>query len=384
MEVEKVVNTSKKNFIIGMLVCIVLLLSIASGYITYQYHDVKYWNNYIYPKVTVEGIDLSGKTKEEAVAALKYIFEEQLKNRKINIAASDKNYDIEYSKLSPKYNIEETVKEAYSYGKKVNLFSKYFLLKDPKPVNYKLKVIYNEGFVKEFIKTVENDINRDPVNATLNTDGVNFTVIPEQSGIKLESDKLQKEISEKVQQNGSGDIAIKASIKSTEAKIKGDMLKDINATIGSFTTNYGAISSPQRANNIVIATKSINGKVLMPGDVFSFNDVVGERTEKKGYEAAPVIVDNKLESGLGGGVCQVSSTLYNAVYSSGMSSLERTHHTLPVHYVPEGMDATVDYGNIDYKFKNNFKYPIYIQAYTSGGNVTFVLYSNVSARKQFK
>ena len=109
--------------------------------------------------------------------------------------------------------------------------------------------------------------------------------------------------------------------------------------------------------------------------MFSFNGVVGQRTAEKGYQAAPVIVGEKIENGLGGGVCQVSSTLFNAVASCNLESVERSHHTKPVHYVPQGMDATVDYGNIDYKFRNNLQSPVYIEAYTSNGNVVFNLYS---------
>lgn len=380
MEVEKEQSTYKKTLVIVLWSCIVLLLSVFSGYVTYQYNDVKYWNNFIYPMVTVEGIDLSGRTKEEAAVILKEMSSEELKNRKINITAGDKKYTLEYSKLNPKYNIEEIVREAYDYGKNLNLFSRYYLLKAPKPNSYKLKASYDEGVLKEFIEKVENEINIEPINATLQISGNNFNIIPEQGGRKVESDKLKKEIGEKIQQGVSGDIDVKVSMKSVEAKIKKDMLKDINGAIGSFSTNFGA-SSSQRANNIVIATRSINDTVLMPGDIFSFNGVVGERTAAKGYQAAPVIIGNKLESGLGGGVCQVSTTLYNAVNNAGIPSLERAHHTLPVSYVSEGMDATVDYGNIDYKFKNNLDYPIYIQAYTSGGNITFILYSNTNQRK---
>jgi vancomycin resistance protein YoaR len=85
-----------------------------------------------------------------------------------------------------------------------------------------------------------------------------------------------------------------------------------------------------------------------------------------------------VDSGLGGGICQVSTTLYNAILRANIKSVERVHHTLPSHYVPLGMDATVDYGNLDYKFKNTLEYPLYIEADTSGGQVTFNIYSNES------
>ncbi len=147
------------------------------------------------------------------------------------------------------------------------------------------------------------------------------------------------------------DINEKAPVKTQEAKIKKKQLETVNSNISSYTTNYGSISSPQRANNIVISAKAINGTLLMPGESFSFNNTVGPRTEKRGYQGAPVIIGNKIESGLGGGICQVSGTLYNAMLKANINATERVRHTFPSTYVPIGMDATIDYGNIDYKFK---------------------------------
>ena len=104
----------------------------------------------------------------------------------------------------------------------------------------------------------------------------------------------------------------------SKADVTAEKLKGINAKISTFGTNYGSISSAARANNVVVSTKSINGLVLMPGETFSFNGVVGKRTEARGYQSAPVIVGNKVESGLGGGICQVSSTLYNACLKANL------------------------------------------------------------------
>lgn len=106
------------------------------------------------------------------------------------------------------------------------------------------------------------------------------------------------------------------------------------------------------------------------------------RTEKRGYQGAPVIIGNKIESGLGGGICQVSGTLYNAMLKANINATERVRHTFPSTYVPIGMDATIDYGNIDYKFKNTLTYPIYIEGITNGANVTFNIYSNSSLKNK--
>lgn len=366
----------RKRLSVAIVCALAVFISISCGFIVYHYNDIKYWDNLIYPKVSINNIDLSGKTKAEAENMVKAAYSDEIKNKKIIVTAGDKEYELSYSNLSPKYNVSEVVNQAYSYGKDSNIFKKYKILNSPKAVNYTLKFTYDEKSVETFIDDIEKQVNLDPINASLKMEGVGFTVVSEQNGVKLNKDALKKEVASKIDGSVGKDLSIKAELQSVEATIKAEELKSVDTLISSFSTNYGSISSSQRANNIKLATGSINGYIVMPGDTFSFNGVVGERTAAKGYEAAPVIIGDKLETGLGGGICQVSTTLYNAVNKAGLPSIERSHHTLPVHYLEEGMDATVDYGNIDYKFRNDFKYPIYIEGYTSGGNVVFNLYSN--------
>ncbi len=373
-------KSSKNNLLIAFTVFMTILLGTACGYGIYHYNYIKYWDELIYPGVTVEGINLSEKTKEESKSIISQSFSQQINKKNINVKAEGQTYTLSYSKINPKYDVEDAINKALSYGKNSNILKKYILLKNPKNENFKLKFSYDSKPVKEIIKNVESKINKDPEDASLDFSTGKFNISHETNGKKVEKDKLEKEILSKINGNIGEDNNIDAPIQVLNPRIKGDMLKNVSTVIGSYSTNYGSISSPERANNITLATKSINGKILMPGDIFSFNDVVGERTAKKGYQGATVIVGNKFESGIGGGVCQTSSTLYNAVFRAGIPALERSHHTMPVHYVPQGMDATVDYGNIDYKFKNIYSYPIYIQAYTAAGNVVFNLYSNSTIR----
>lgn len=120
----------------------------------------------------------------------------------------------------------------------------------------------------------------------------------------------------------------------------------------------------------------------MPGETFSFNETVGERTVKRGYRAAGVIIDDKIESGIGGGICQVSSTLYNAMLKANITAKERRPHSLPLTYVGKGLDATVDWGNIDFKFKNTLSTPMYIEGYTKDKKVFFNIYSDKALAKR--
>lgn len=364
----------------GIIIAMVVIVVSAVGFISHQYNTVKQWSNLIYPGVKVESEDLSGKTKDEGKKIIEQGHGAIVIKKKMNIVTPDKTYTLDYSNLSPKHNVDEVVNQAFEYGKNLNLFTKYRLIKSAEGKQLKLSFAYDSKPIDNLLDTIEKDVKKDPINARMKGYGGNFQAVPEENGRKLEKDKLKKEILSKIDGNKGPDITINAPIEVVAARITAEKLFAVDSRIATFTTNYGSISSSERANNIILATRSINGTILMPGDVFSFNGVVGERTAGKGYQAAPVIIGNQIDSGLGGGICQVSTTLYNAILRTNINSVERAHHTLPSHYVPLGLDATVDYGNLDYKFKNTLDYPMYIEGDASGGNVTFNIYSNRSLK----
>ena len=151
-----------------------------------------------------------------------------------------------------------------------------------------------------------------------------------------------------------------------------DALAQVDTLLGSFTTAY-ATSTGNRITNVTTAAEAINGTILLPGETFSFNKVVGPRTADNGFRTAPVIIDGQLKPGMGGGVCQVSTTLYNAALLADLEIVARSHHSMPVHYVPPGRDATVVYGAIDFQFRNSSAAPIVIEglADTAKKTLTF-------------
>ncbi len=366
-------NVVLKRAVIGVVIVVGVVL-----FTIHQNNTVKAWSDRIYPGVKIENQDLSGKTKEQAKSIIEQKYGVEIAKKKLNIKTKEKTYTLEFSKMNPKYDIDGAINEAFKYGKDANLLKKYGLIKFSFNKQYALKFEYDHKPLDDLIDNVEKEVNKEPVDATLNISEGNFKVVPEKKGEKLQKDKLKKDLLSKINGKIGEDMNIQAPMEAVSAKITGDKISSINYKIGEFSTEYGSMSSPERANNIMLAAQIINGKILMPGDTFSFNDILGERTAEKGYQAAPVIVGNQVESGLGGGICQVSSTLYNAVIRADIKSIERTHHTLPSHYVKLGMDATVDYGSLDYKFKNTLKYPIYIQGDASGGVISFSVYSNNS------
>lgn len=370
----------KNKKVLVPLIVVFIAFGAIGFYSAYIYNNVKAWNNIIYPGVKIEGIDLSGKTKEEAAQLLKENHGDVIQNKKINIKALKRTYTLTYSKLSPKYNIDEVVNQAFNYGKNLSFFSKYNSIKKPAMKNFKLSFAYDTKPVKDIVLTIEKDVNKEPVNATIKMVGSSFQINPEVKGAKLQSDKLEKDILNNINGNLGLDVNIDAEVDEVQPKVTGDKLKTIDTAISTFSTNYGSISPAERANNIALATRGIDGTVLMPGDSFSFNGVLGRRTAEKGYKSAHVIVGTQVVDDFGGGICQVSTTLYNAILRSNVKSTERTHHTLPSAYIGLGMDATVDYGNLDYKFTNTLSYPMYIAGRADGTNVSFTIYSNSSLK----
>jgi len=176
--------------------------------------------------------------------------------------------------------------------------------------------------------------------------------------------------------------------KTEQPKIREADLHGQDVILGKYTTRFNP-GVEGRTANVHLASQAVEGKVLMPGDLFSFNRTTGERTPAKGYQVAKIYVTKpdkekaEIVDGVGGGVCQVSSTLYNAVRitndkSSGrLKIVEREHHSLPVHYVPEGLDATVAWPYKDFRFRNNYSFPVYLRTEISGSHLTISVWGRI-------
>ncbi|MFO7820194.1 MAG: VanW family protein [Halanaerobacter sp.] len=164
-------------------------------------------------------------------------------------------------------------------------------------------------------------------------------------------------------------LLIPSEVEAYGIKIKKYNLRSVLAT----HTTYFKNSDKERSSNIKLAAQKIDGRVIKAGDSFSFNQVVGPRTKERGFKESAEIVNNEYVTGVGGGVCQVSSTLYNSVLFAGLEIIERKNHSRPVTYVPLGRGATVYYDLIDFKFKNNFSHPIMIMAKVVDKQLTITL-----------
>lgn len=221
----------------------------------------------------------------------------------------------------------------------------------------KVEEIDIEKIHKEiYVEPKDAYFTKEPYKIHKHVDGVDFSIsIEEAKKIISDNENIQEYI-----------IPLKITVPSiTVRQIGNEAFPDVLAT---YSTRYNTGKS-NRSNNISIASSVINGYVLMPGEVFSYNRTLGKRTAAKGYRAAPSYVGGEVVDSIGGGICQVSSTLYNSVLLSNLEVVERYNHCYTPGYVPVCRDATVSWGGVDFKFKNNRNYPIKIIAHGSGGTV---------------
>lgn len=426
-------ETKKRNplvyVLISFLSIIIIFLSIV---VCYNIFYKKIFSN-----IYIAGVDVSNLTKEEAINKLNSEIENVL-NQEILIQYDGKESKIKPSDLGVKYNIENVVEEAYRIGRIGNIFqnninmvktlfsdtnldlsfeyeeekldsfineinsqfsslvpSSYEILEDKviikkgtRGIEVKadelkeslLESINNRSFepiqvgviVSEpaaiDIEKIHNEVYKAPVDAYYSTDpfevhesedGLDFDISLDEAKALLETDQEQYEIKLKV---------LKPSV--TTDQIGNEAFPDLLATC---TTTY-ITSKVGRTTNLKLASSKINGYVLMPGETFSYNDVVGERTVEAGFQMAGVYSGGQEVEGLGGGICQISSTLYNIAVKSNLEIVERENHLFLTGYLPAGQDATVVYGSIDFRFKNTRDYPVKIVSTVDGGYVTMKMY----------
>lgn len=237
--------------------------------------------------------------------------------------------------------------------------------------------LYKTKIEKLDVDDVYKKVVREPKNAEYKVEGNEVSVTEHVVGV--EADKSQ--LAALLEQTNKGEIA---SMEITEIMPE-QTTEALQAalfatTLATFTSNYSS-SSANRAYNVELAAQKINGIVLADGDEFSYNKAVGNANAANGFKMATVFSNGKVVEGIGGGVCQVSSTLYCSVLRSDLFVTERHNHSLPIGYVPGGQDATVSYGSLDFKFKNNTGTPIKIVAQCSNRNVTISILGNASAKK---
>lgn len=371
--VEKNKKSNGKKVAIISVVAIVGVLGVSINYFNKNY----IYTDTIAKNIFIENTNVSNLTKEEAI---KYVNE--------NVSPSDieLKYNGETNIISPqdielKYNISEVVDEAYNYTKTDSYFEnlKRFFELNKNSKNLELKSLYNETKLSEKIQSISELINVEMENAKVFiSNSGNISVSNATIGKELDITATKESIYDAIKAKDYSPIDLKVDTK--EPKVSNEAANSVNALLGQFSTKFSTNDS-NRVTNVVLSAKSTSDVLLMPGEEFSYNTLTGTRTKSNGYKDAPVIVNGKLEQDVGGGVCQVSSTLFNSVLYSGLDVTSRRNHSLKSSYVSIGRDAMVSDGGSDFRFKNPYSHPVYIKNIVSNGVITSRIYGNAADKK---
>ena len=434
---EKEKNRKKKrHIIIAVIVGIIIILTL---FISTIFAFININNEKIIKGVSIENIDMSGLSKEEAKNKLETIYNE-IKSKDINIKHNEYESTISPELIETNYDIDKAVNEADSVGKSDNIFvNNYnilFTLIWKKNINVDMSI--NEDVAKQTINDINVNLPDGVIESSYSVDDDELTISKGKAGVVIDENAFLEIIKyelKNIDSNGDQTLEIPVVNKEPEAiniekihdeickepqdayftknpfavypEVKGisfdlekakEMLKEdkdeyvIKLTItnpkvtldkigpeafpdklATFSTRYD-VSDKGRTTNLELACNKINGTVVLSGDTFSYNKVVGARTAGAGYKNAKIYEAGKVVDGIGGGICQISSTLYNAVLNANLEIVERKNHQFVTSYVEPGMDATVVYGLTDFKFKNTRQYPVRVVATAKNGIATVTIY----------
>lgn len=324
----------------------------------------------IHKNITIENISVGKLTKEEAVNMLEKTY--PLDN--FNINYNNESWTIKPEDIELSFHIEERVDEALNYTRSKSIWNnikRKGKLNINKPYNIKIKATYNEVKLSKQLEKIYEKVNVEAVDATFYVEPSGEIKRSEsKEGRDVDISKLKDDIYNMINKKKIKDINL--PVLTLYPKTSTKQVKSINSILGQFSTSFN--DSTSRGSNIHVAGESTSDVLLMPGETFSYNKKTGARNWVNGYQSAPIIVGGRVVNGEGGGVCQVSTTIYNAALLSGLTIDEVHNHSLPSRYAPRGRDATVSYGYTDLKFTNPYTHPVYIKNIVGNGAITSKIY----------
>lgn len=339
-----------------------------------------YSNNTFTTGFTICGIDIGGLTKVEAEQKLTDYFETQEKPIKMEIKYNNQSWLYTEKDFQIKSNIHTVLDSAYQTNHNNSYFQKLKNLKKINKMGFKPEISINYTFlgIDDKVNSICNDIEKEPIDCKISFNKMknNFDISKSEKGIKVDKEKLFNDIYENLQK--SNDIKICVNTFLVNPTFGETEAKKATKKQAEFSTNYSS-SNSDRKNNIKVATNSINGYCIQPGEEFSFNSALGVRSIENGYKQANIIKDGEFVKGVGGGICQVSTTLYNALLLSNVNVTEVNKHSLPVSYVKPGLDAMVSWGSADLKFTNTTSLPMFIVGKCDGKTLSFSIYGNTKS-----
>lgn len=325
-----------------------------------------------YEGVSVGGVDVSGLTADEATNKVQTELTARISNTYITFTNNDWSEIMSAGDFGITFDLDDSLQSAMSVGRvgsKSQMSEEQERVKE-EGIDFPVTLIFDQESLLTSLTALTEELNSEPIEPTAEytpngsdrfafTDGVD--------GVAVDVDQLINQITTSLAQSDKLDsttLNVVTTIIPTEKTV--DELKANTVRVSRVSTSYSGNNNSNRVHNLKLGAEKINGVMIKPGREFSFNDVVGARTEAKGWKMAATIVGGStFEDDYGGGICQISTTLYNAVLKADLKVSDRKKHSIPSSYVDYGLDATVSYGSQDFKFVNNTDYPVYIFATVS-------------------
>lgn len=340
----------------------------------------------IFPGIYIDDIHMGDKTMEEARAILEDSSRGTKKDFSIEVAIGDKTWTIDSSNVPITRNIGNVIERAYAYGRQTSaaisgtkygpMAERFNQAKDYRSNGHSLYTewTYDKNAVRSIVNSIASYIQRDPIDSDIAEFDFNtrkFTFTDDEPGCSIDADKLYADVIAKIDK-WEKNVRVTTDLKIVPAKVrKLDMVNNFKL-VSAYTTKTAG--TKDRINNIKLACQSINGCVLYPGETFSFNETVGQRTIEDGYKSAGTMMKGRLVQDVGGGICQVSTTLFNAAVRADVEVVKRSNHAWPIKYITIGEDAAVNWPNLDLKFKNNKSSPLFIIMYYNDQKTSAEIY----------
>lgn len=362
---------------VGIIILVLLLLILAGGGAAFYYYYSKYINiDAIYPGMTIQGMSVGGMTQEEAKAKVQeYI--DKVSQETVTLQVKKKESTFALSDIGLKCTNMDVVEKAYDFGKTGNVFKRVIEVRklEKEGMDFPLTFSVDKAETRKVVKKKAKKFLAKKKDATITRKDGKFVITKQVDGVDIDfeanADKLTEVFSKKDWDHKS--VVFPMDYTLDKAKHTKKELSAIKDVLGTFTTSYAG-SASGRCANVENGASLINGTLLYPGDSFSVYSKVAPFTADNGYHLAGSYSNGQTVQTYGGGICQVSTTLYNAVLRAELNVTERSNHSMTVHYVPLSADAAISGTDKDLKFTNNLDHPVYIQGVAGGSSITFTIY----------
>lgn len=372
-----------RGFIIGLTSTLIGLGLLGTG-ATVTYSRTLPDATRIAPGVKIGETPVGGLTREEAQEKTVAWAREQLAKAVVLTApVSGKKWAITTGELGGRFELESALDAAWQVGKDDNFFERLYHGNKERGITLNPEFKFDPAKLDGYLAKVAKAVRKTPKNARAKMEGTGGLVLAEreQKGIELDLAATKAALLK----GGNGALAdgetAEIVVKEEDPKVTAEDLGKMGTLLSAFTTDYGGSPSNRKAN-VALAAAKINGLLLGPGETFSYNNTVGPREVEFGWKMAHQYQDGLVVDGIGGGVCQVSTTLYNAVLLADLKVVSRSNHSMPVAYVRPGRDATVSYDSTDFKFQNNTDGPIFVGAKANGETLTFRIYGTKAPERK--